>query len=272
MMITVVVPTYGRRDLLDQMLASLSDQPGAGPFEVVVVDDGADPGLGEHVSSRGLSLDVRVIHHETNRGRSAARNSGIAAANGEVVLFLDGDMRVAPGFLAAHAAVHDSDDTVVLGKIVTAPEIRRTAFVEYIDSRGVQKVPPGEPIPARYFMTGNSSVAAGLLARAGGFDSEFDEYGGEDTEMGYRLADHGARFRHAPGAVSYHMDLNSVPRMAERLRRYGETMLPLLVRKVPRAREELRLDLVDGRGGGAGARFARLQLLERRQDHAARIL
>jgi glycosyltransferase involved in cell wall biosynthesis len=245
MKISVVVPTHGRRDLVARTLRSLASQHHPPDHEVIVIDDGADAELSSHVASLGLALDVQVIRHPVRRGRSATRNSGIARATGDVVLFLDGDMEVGPGFLAAHAAGHEGPDTVVLGNIRTALEIPRSAFVEYVDSRGVKKVGEGKEIPPRYFMTGNSSVAAPLLRRAGGFDEEFDEYGGEDTEMGYRLADHGARFRHAPEAVSWHLDLNSVPRMAERLRRYGERMLPVLTRKVPRSREELQLHLVD---------------------------
>ena len=209
------------------------------------MDDGADPELTDHVRALELGVVVTVVHHERSRGRAATRNSGIARATGEIIVFLDGDMEVVPEFIAAHAAGHDAPDRVVLGEIRTAPEIPRTGFVEYIDSRGVKKVAPGEEIPPRYFLTGNCSVARSLLERAGGFDEEFDEYGGEDTEMGYRLAAHGGRFRHAAGAVSYHLDLASPAATAARLRRYGETMLPLLVRKAPRAREELHLDLAE---------------------------
>ena len=244
-MISVVVPTHGRRELVAVTLRSLAAQEGAPAFEVVLVDDGADPGLDAWVRAQGLPLDVRTVHHEVNRGRAAARNTGIAAARGDVVVFLDSDMRVVPRFLEAHAARHDGPDVVVLGHIVTAREIPRSAWIEYTDSRGVHKVPPGAPIPARYFMTGNSSVAAALLARAGGFDEDFDEYGGEDTEMGYRLARCGGRFLHAPGAISEHLDQHGVLATARRLRRYGERMLPVLVRKVPHAREELRLHLVE---------------------------
>jgi glycosyltransferase involved in cell wall biosynthesis len=245
MMLSVVIPAHGRRPLLAQTLASLARQDGAPPHEVIVVDDGADPELSGWVAGLGFPLDVVVLHHARNRGRSAARNTGIARARGDILVFLDSDMRVTPGFLAAHAAAHDGADTVVLGAIVTARELPRTAWVEYTDSRGVHKVRPGEPIPSRYFMTGNSSVASALIARAGGFDEEFREYGGEDTEMGYRLAAHGGRFRHAPGAVAEHLDLHDARATASRLRRYGETMLPILVRKVPAARAELRLDLAE---------------------------
>jgi glycosyltransferase involved in cell wall biosynthesis len=239
------MPAHGRRDLVVRTLRSLArqdDPPGA---EVIVVDDGADPGLGEHVAGLALEIEVRVVHLPENRGRAAARNAGIAEAGGDVVVFLDSDMEVAPEFLAAHARVHAEPDVVALGDIRTAAEVARGAFVEYIDSRGVKKIPDGRDIPRRYFMTGNSSVSRALLDRAGGFDEEFSEYGGEDTEMGYRLGACGGRFRFARGAVSHHLDLNSVPRMAERLRRYGEKMLPILVRKVPTAREDLGLFLAE---------------------------
>jgi glycosyltransferase involved in cell wall biosynthesis len=200
MTVSVVVPTYGRRDLVTRCLTSLASQDER-DFEVIVVDDGADPSLGAHVAALGLSLAVRVVSHAVNRGRSAARNTGIEHASGEVVAFLDGDMTVVPSWVRAHREAHEGGDTVVLGNIVTAPGIRRNAFVEYIDSRGVKKVAAGSDIPSRYFMTGNSSVAKPLLMRAGVFDEDFREYGGEDTEMGYRLAHKGGRFRYAPDAV-----------------------------------------------------------------------
>ena len=262
MMLSVVIPTYGRRDFVERALRSLAKQEGAPPFEVIVVEDGADAGMDRFVESLAPPFAHRVVVHPKSRGRAATRNTGISLAQGDVIVFLDGDMEVVPGFLAAHAGTHaaaaarsrDAGDRVVaLGNIVTAPEIPRTSFVRYIDTRGVHKITPGEEIPSRYFMTGNSSVAAALLHQAGGFDEDFHEYGGEDTEMGYRLAAHGGEFAFARGAVSYHLDLNSVPRMAERLRRYGERMLPVLVAKVPAARRELHLDLAEPVQAGEGA-------------------
>lgn len=268
MRISVVVPTYGRRELVTKCLGSLAAQRDE-QLDVIVVDDGADAALGEHVRSLGLALEIRVISHATNRGRSAARNTGIRHAEGDIVAFLDGDMTVVPEWSRCHRSAHEDGTTVVLGNIVTAPGIARTAFVEYIDTRGVKKVEPGREIPSRYFMTGNSSVARALLSAAGGFDEDFREYGGEDTEMGYRLGRFGGRFRYASGAVSLHWDLNTVPAMARRLRRYGESMLPILVRKIPEARTDLHLDWVESvdfpRDGLAGAlRKAIAQTLCRR--------
>ncbi|HET9888018.1 MAG TPA: glycosyltransferase family 2 protein, partial [bacterium] len=203
MKLSVVIPTYGRRDFLERALRSLAKQENPPAFEVIVVEDGADAGMAEFVVSLTPPFAHRIVVHPKSRGRAATRNSGIALAQGNVVVFLDGDMEVVPGFLAAHAAAHApgaaADRIVALGNIVTAAEIPRTSFVRYIDTRGVHKVRPGEAIPSRYFMTGNSSVAAALLRQAGGFDEDFHEYGGEDTEMGYRLAAHGGEFVFARG-------------------------------------------------------------------------
>jgi hypothetical protein len=63
--------------------------------------------------------------------------------------------------------------------------------------------------------------------------------------------------------VSWHLDLNDVPRMAERLRRYGERMLPILVEKVPPARRELGLHLAEPHRAGEGAGLAVRRLLVR---------
>ncbi len=173
MKLSVVVPTFGKRALVERTLRSLARQDAPPPFEVIVVEDGADPGMAEFVASLALPLELTVFVHPKTRGRAATRNKGIAAAGGDVVVFLDGDMEVVPGFLAAHRTAHEAGRTgagartVVLGCILTAPEIARSAFVRYIDSRGVHKIPPGTPIPPRYFMTGNSSVAAAAASCRG---------------------------------------------------------------------------------------------------------
>ena len=91
MKLSVVIPTHGRRALVERTLRSLDRQREAPAVEIVVVDDGADPELGEYVRSLGLECESRVIHHDRSRGRAATRNSGIAQATGDVVVFLDAD-------------------------------------------------------------------------------------------------------------------------------------------------------------------------------------
>ena len=95
---SVVIATYDRPDLLRGAVGSVLAQTVA-DFEVIVVDD-ASPRPPE------IPPDprVRLIVHDTNSGASAARNTGIDAARGDVVVFLDDDDEYTPRRLAIAAA------------------------------------------------------------------------------------------------------------------------------------------------------------------------
>lgn len=87
MRISVVIPTYNRRGLLGRALASVLAQTHA-PDEVIVVDDGSDDGTAAWLGRDWPSVACVV---QENRGVSAARNCGVAAAHGEWIAFLDSD-------------------------------------------------------------------------------------------------------------------------------------------------------------------------------------
>lgn len=84
--VSVVVPAFNREALLRRAVGSALAQT-LKPLEIVVVDDGSADGT----ASLAESLGARVIRHGANRGAAAARNTGIAAARGALVAFLDSD-------------------------------------------------------------------------------------------------------------------------------------------------------------------------------------
>src|SRR3954447_24585483 len=87
--VSVVIPTRNRADRLPLTLAGVLAQREI-ELEVVIVDDGSDPDAA--AAYRKLEGDrVRVLRHERSRGAARARNSGIEAARGEWVAFLDDD-------------------------------------------------------------------------------------------------------------------------------------------------------------------------------------
>ena len=104
---------------------------------------------------------------------------------------------------------------------------------------------PGEPVPYKCFVTGNSSVRRERLLGVGLFDEEFREYGGEDLELGYRLHLDGATFHYDPEALSLHHHLRSLDQVCRLMYRYGATGLPVLLRKHPSLAPVLRLDFLD---------------------------
>lgn len=85
--ISVVIPTYNRKDKLKNALRSVSNQT-LSPIEIIVVNDHPSSDLRELCSSFN---NVRLINHHENRGASAARNTGIKAAEGEYIALLDDD-------------------------------------------------------------------------------------------------------------------------------------------------------------------------------------
>ena len=95
-LVSVIIPTYNRADLVRQALASVKAQTYR-DFEIVVVDDGGTDGTCEVLSAW---REIRVLRHARRRGVSAARNTGIAAARGQWLAFLDSDDLWLPDKLA----------------------------------------------------------------------------------------------------------------------------------------------------------------------------
>ncbi|MBU4264108.1 MAG: glycosyltransferase [Proteobacteria bacterium] len=98
--ISVIIPTWNRQEFLARAIDSVLGQSYT-DFELIVVDDGSTDDTARRLA--GYGAQVRSIHQE-NRGPAAARNTGIRAAEGAFVAFLDSDDRFAPEKLAVQQA------------------------------------------------------------------------------------------------------------------------------------------------------------------------
>src|SRR5439155_25957200 len=106
--ISVVIPTYERCDALVRTLAALGRQTfPTEDFEAVVVVDGSRDHTCAVLATLETPFALRWIWQE-NRGRSSARNAGLHAARADLVVFLDDDVEVTPGFLTALHRAHRS--------------------------------------------------------------------------------------------------------------------------------------------------------------------
>jgi GT2 family glycosyltransferase len=106
---SVVIRTRNEAPRLRLTLASLEAQIALA--EVVVVDDGSTDETHDVLSA--ASFPVTVVRHATAKGRSAAANAGAAAAQADVLIFLDGDTLASPNFVAAHLARHAERDGLI---------------------------------------------------------------------------------------------------------------------------------------------------------------
>ena len=196
MRISVVIATKDRARYLERALASLERQDGAPEFEAIVVDNGSSDGTRAVAERQRERARYPLLYlHEAEPNRGKARNRGIAAARGDLVVFCDDDVRAPAGWLAAHAHAHarTGHPAVVNGPIVNVPsydDLRKASAANY--SRA-------------FLCTCNVSVPRAALQSVGGFDEGFDLYGWEDTELGVRLRAAGLQRKFAWAAAIWHI-------------------------------------------------------------------
>jgi len=88
---SVVVPVYNAEKYLESCVSSVMAQRSASSYEIILVDDGSTDGSAQLCDRYARELPCVKVIHQANQGVSAARNTGIAAASGTYILFLDGD-------------------------------------------------------------------------------------------------------------------------------------------------------------------------------------
>lgn len=205
--ISVVIPTYNRIDTLAHVVPALlaSDLP-AERYELLVCDSNSTDATAEYLAGVCARYpNVRYLPGAYS-GRAAARNAGIAAAAGEIVLFNDADILASPDLLARHLRRHRERDRIaVVGWEVQVKNLDDYARKrEHPEERGSLHPPSRKRLSWLYFLTGNASVRRTDLQRVGGFDESFTGYGHEDLELGYRLQKAGVEIVYEPLAVNFH--------------------------------------------------------------------
>lgn len=242
--VSVIVPIYNVADTLPTTVPAWLVQDHA---ELLLVDDGStDASRALLETLTGDSPSVRILEHERNRGRAAARNTGIAAATGDVLLFLDADMRPEPDFVRQHALAHRDRDVIgVVSRPVLEGLNPADPYHRYLQSRrGATGIGPGRPLPFKYFIIGYTSVKADAVRAVGGFDERFTY--GEDLDFAYRLAlQYPAGLVYSDNPVVHHYDHGTLEDRLRKLREFGRDNLPLLLEKHPGIAQAANVDFVD---------------------------
>jgi GT2 family glycosyltransferase len=208
MRISVVIPTYNRRRLLMQTLETLTTQSlSSDRYEVVIGIDGSTDDTREALERFHPAYPLRWVY-QRNGGIANATNTAARQAEHEVLLFLDDDQLASPDLLRAHLDTHERcGDVFVQGLYPLAPGYdRRGASIIYERALLRSFAPTDRTHPmSPYIWSANISVRRETWARVGGFDEDFREYGGEDTDFGMRVAALGVPFVFEPRALSFHL-------------------------------------------------------------------
>jgi glycosyltransferase involved in cell wall biosynthesis len=213
--VSVVVCAFNEQRLIGGCLASLErlDYP---DYEVIVCDDGStDDTL---VIARAFAFRVLALPHG---GLGAARNAGVAAADAEIVAFLDADAECHPRWLS-HLVLSLEDDGVVATGGPNLP-VPGAGFVE----RAVA-LSPGAPTHvlvaadrAEHVPGCNMAFRKQALQAVGGFDTAFTN-AGDDVDVCWKLLDGGGKIAFAPTAQVRHHRRGSVPGYLRQQRGYGK--------------------------------------------------
>jgi GT2 family glycosyltransferase len=219
--LSVVVPTRRRLPSLLRLVGALEAQDHPRDLvELVVVVDGDPPTAAALRQCDG----IRVLE-QAQGGPAPARNRGIAAARGRVVLFLDDDVVPDRSCVRRHLEAHaDRDDLVAIGPMLppraeggTSPWVRweaATLLRQYADMEaGRWSATP------RQLYTGNASVPREHLVAVGGFDESLRR--AEDVELGWRLHDRGLAFEFHPEAIVHHEAARPYRSWIDAAREYG---------------------------------------------------
>ncbi len=215
---SIVIPTLRRAPTLEITLDSLAVQT-EGDFEVLVVCDGEDPETRALAARYLPRFPLQWIFHAENRGLPSARNTGVHAASGEFILFLDDDTSAAADLVYQHRRHHAANPAlVVMGVLVYVDERTNPSHTERLIR--LDRVRSEDAITALLDNPGldsadldhsfrgagvNCSLRRSVFLAAGGLDPCLRERA-EDFELGSRLYDRGVAFLLEPAAIAYHRE------------------------------------------------------------------
>ena len=184
-LVSVVIPTYGRPRYLSDALLSVGEQT-YDEVQLLVVDDHSPDAVAPVVEGLDLGLnDVRCLRHERNKGANAARNTGIRAADGEFVAFLDDDDRWTPTYLERAVAAFDDPEiglVTVGARVVDGDGRERGVYRPDFSRDPTDDLLDGE-------LVGSFSrfvVRRSVLDRVGPLDEELPSW--QDWDLQFRLA------------------------------------------------------------------------------------
>jgi GT2 family glycosyltransferase len=220
---SMIVATRNRAGMLLELLESLA-RCAPLPDEVVVVDDGSDAPVDASLRDRDLPFRLRVLRNATATGPGAARNRGVHASRGDVLLFTDDDCVVDPSWVGALASPLSGEPTLLAGVGGRVFARDRDVFSRYFEFHRILEPRPHDaahPERIPYLVTANCAIRREAFMRAGGFDGRIPMAGGEDAALAARIVKKGYHLERVPSAFVHHRFRPGLVEFARTFYRYG---------------------------------------------------
>lgn len=186
--VSAIIPTYNRSAFLREAVASVISQSYP-VLEIIVVDDGSSEDIEQALSD--IVGPIKVVRHPQNRGHSSARNTGIKAAQGDYIAFLDSDDLWLPEKLEVQMKIFD--DSYNVGLVGGGYEYIKSTGEEVVNKpRLPPEFPRYEDLAIGLFaFSGSSPIAIckkAVFDKVGLFDENLVLL--EDWDMWIRISEH----------------------------------------------------------------------------------
>ena len=239
MTISLVIPHWNRRELLEAALAALAEleAPPGTTVETIVVDNASTDGSQECA----LNAGARVIRLDRNQGVSKALNIGIRAAQGQYVALLNNDVELDPKWLVRlHQALEELDAWFATGKTLRLSDRTRIDGAGDAVCRGGtawrlgsgrQDGPQFNSPRSTYFPSATAALfRRDFFERVGFFEESFFAYL-EDVDLGLRAGIDDLAGIYVPQAVAYHAGSETTGQWSEAMVRWMTAHQLLLLAK-----------------------------------------
>ena len=231
-MTSVVIPVLDGAHVLRWSVPAVLALRDVGEF--VWVDDGSTDGTGRVLDALlAAEPRARTLRLPENAGRAAARNAGVAATTGDVLVFLDVDVRPPPDAAERFSAALGAPGALAtVARLAPVGLDARDPYGLYLlrHRRGVPDVAAGQPVPWKHFVTAACAVRRDAFRTAGGFD-EGVEYG-EDLALAVALARAAPRGLVATGVTVEARDNGTLTTALAKVAQFGRA-LPTLAERAP---------------------------------------
>ena len=210
---TVVIPNWNGRDLLEKYLPSVVVALSANPAnEILVVDNGSTDGSADFL--RANFPQVTLLALPTNLGFGGGSNAGFRASRNDIVVLLNSDMRVDPGFLAPLLEGFRDPEVFAVSCQIFFSDTNRlreeTGLTQGWWQDGGLRVRHREDaavddlFPCFYGGGGSCAFDRAKFLELGGFDRLLEPFYLEDTDLGYLAWKRGWKVLYQPRSVVYH--------------------------------------------------------------------
>ena len=211
--VTAAIPCYNGAQWLAQTVASLHSQTRP-PNEILVIDDGSTDGSAD----AARAARARVIVHPHNQGLAVGRNTALAAATGDILVFVDVDATADPRLIETLLRGFTAPDIAGVGG--AGVEVHRVTRADDWRARHAQQWFGPRANPEAPFLFGLcAAYRVAALRAVGGFDTRL-RTNAEDMDMGLRLRGAGYRLVYTPEARVYHQRADTLTSLVKTMDRW----------------------------------------------------